>query len=271
MAKVETVRSLPAFAPYVPVALPLRGLSMAHAAWVTFITDNPLTWWWCQGRRNPQADMEGPLYIYAAPNRQLEDGKAVLATVEELKEYAPFLMSLTILAPDGKPVPNARIEWWQATPAGVYAYSSYSLRGTFTTDAQGRIEILTVTPGAYGPLQYLRAGHFHMIIDGGSQYERLTTQLYVCPANDKQGMMKDFLNYMRAPRFGNLLQVWSIPTASGGKTDMNFPQLARDPETEKRVEWWNAKMAERSTDKLEVIAGAETKIVLNKRPGWFGF
>ena len=51
--------ALPAFAPYVPVALPIRAVSMVRAAWVQFVTDNPLWWFWHQGKRNRQADMEG--------------------------------------------------------------------------------------------------------------------------------------------------------------------------------------------------------------------
>lgn len=105
--------------------------------------------------------------------------------------FAPFLMSLTILSPDGEPVPNTKIDWWQADSNGVYAYGSYALRGYFTTNAEGRIEILTVAPGEYGPLNLNRAGHFHLTMDGGSEHEMLTTQLYVCPANDKEHMKID--------------------------------------------------------------------------------
>lgn len=59
MAKVEARSTLPDFAPHVPVAVPIRAISAARAAWVQFVTDNPLWWFWHQGKRNVQADMEG--------------------------------------------------------------------------------------------------------------------------------------------------------------------------------------------------------------------
>lgn len=91
------------FAPSFPVHWLLRVLSVLRTLWITFIAENPLTWSWQQGRRNPRADMEGkfsfpyylyrdidmlpptgPLYVINPPSRQLEPGKAVMATVEEL-------------------------------------------------------------------------------------------------------------------------------------------------------------------------------------------
>ena len=98
------------FAPYLPVPWYIRTTSLARSlVWVTFISDCPLTWFWQKGRRNPKADMEGtyshlyhytadvhrgyslfflttgPVYMIGPPDRQLESGKAVLATVNELK------------------------------------------------------------------------------------------------------------------------------------------------------------------------------------------
>ena len=91
------------FAPHVSTSLFIQAASAIRSAiWVTLIQDNPLTWWWQQGRRNDRADMEGegvdtitfmsnsslligPLYMYGAPSRQIEPGKAALATVEEMK------------------------------------------------------------------------------------------------------------------------------------------------------------------------------------------
>lgn len=148
--------------------------------------------------------------MIGAPDRQFDDGKAVLATSETLEsecmsllrvlelttllccpECAPFLVSLTIRTPEGEPIPNARVEWWQAKNDGTYAYSSYYLRGNFLTDADGRVEVLTIAPGSYGPASHARAGHFHLMIDGGEKYEQLTTQLYVCDGNKKEGMNTD--------------------------------------------------------------------------------
>ena len=92
------------FAPHVPTSLFIQASSALRSAiWVTLIQDNPLTWWWQQGRRNDRADMEGeyinsirytrayanlisgPLYMYGAPSRQIAPGKAAFATVGEMK------------------------------------------------------------------------------------------------------------------------------------------------------------------------------------------
>lgn len=83
------------------------------------------------------------------------------------------------------------MEWWQASTDGNYAYSSYNLRGNFHTDAEGRVEILTIMPGAYGPVTHIRAGHFHLMITGGPKCDEFTTQMYVCAQNNKDLMNSD--------------------------------------------------------------------------------
>ncbi len=144
--------------------------------------------------------------MIGAPSRQLEDGKAVLASFSEFKctfvfhiltvfsprrltepglACSPFLVSITLKDPKGEPVRDAEIDWWQADTTGSYSYSTYKLRGKFYTNAEGQIQILTVIPGKYGPAGHLRAGHFHLIIrDKENKWQQLTSQLYVCQAND---------------------------------------------------------------------------------------
>lgn len=109
-------------------------------------------------------------------------------------EFAPYLMTVTVKTPKGDPVPFATVDWWQADTAGSYSATTYRFRGHFKTGADGVVEILTVAPGEYGPQGHKRAGHFHAIISPGethSEYERLTTQMYVCPNNDSNGMNTD--------------------------------------------------------------------------------
>ena len=81
------------------------------------------------------------------------------------------------------------------------------------------------------------------------------------------------LNRLRKSRPQNMLHAWSIPANNDGVPFFGFPELpADDVESLKRVEWWNAKIAESSGDSnLKLLAGAETDILLNKRSGWFGF
>ena len=110
------------FPAFYPVPFVLRIISALRSLWVTFITDNPLTWSWQQGRRNPRADMEGkffadlrsscththitdwhalpgPLYVINSPYRQFEPGKAVMATTEELKGMSriPYVLACGLI------------------------------------------------------------------------------------------------------------------------------------------------------------------------------
>ena len=86
------------------------------------------------------------------------------------------------------------------------------------------------------------------------------------------------LNWVRKPRFGNLLQSWSIAAANDGKAFKDFPELKPEDEMEKHVEWWNARIAERASggqsgreSAPKIVAGAQMDILLNKKTGWLGF
>ena len=98
--------------------------------------------------------------------------------------------------PSGNPLSNTLIDWWQADTTGNYYFSTYALRGKFVTDADGKAEVLTVAPGKYGPPEHLRAGHFHAILTPPSRkYRQLTTQMYVCRANDPAELDTDLYVY----------------------------------------------------------------------------
>ena len=77
---------------------------------------------------------------------------------------------------------------------------------------------------------------------------------------------------MRAPRYGNLIQSWTIPAHNDGESFMNFPEWQQDNETQKRVEWWNAQLAMHASDAgLKIAAGGHTEIQLSEKPGWLSF
>jgi len=220
--------------------------------------------------------MEGPFYVLNAPDRQVADGKAVLATSELLKESVPFILTIRILSPSGKPLARAKVDIWQANTEGLYYYASYTLRGRCTTNEKGEVDILTVPPGAYGPAGGVRAGHFHVMVwDEEGQFDCLTTQIYVCQGNNEDGMNTDFLNYVRARRTDNLLRCWSVPSASGERYNEFPAPPTQDLETSAKVEWWNAELARREIVKdgapLKIVAGGTTEIKLNEKPGWLGF
>ncbi len=84
-----------------------------------------------------------------------------------------------------RPVPGARVDFWQADSQGQYDNSGYTLRGYQLTDGQGRYAVETVVPG----LSPGRTRHIHVKITapGGAT---LTTQLYFPgeAANNRDGI-----------------------------------------------------------------------------------
>ena len=87
---------------------------------------------------------------------------------------------------------DAKIDAWHANSAGSYYFASWTLRGTATADAQGRLELLTVRPGDYAG----RSAHVHMRIAGPTKGRRtvpLTTQAYVLRGNDPRYLGRDVL------------------------------------------------------------------------------
>lgn len=105
-------------------------------------------------------------------------------------EYTPLLITGQVLSTAGAPLPNVLLDWWQADTNGTYYHSRYRLRGTLRTDADGRFECLTVSPHEYGMGGLVRTAHLHVIFaaPGG---ERVTTQLYICNANNPKEMNND--------------------------------------------------------------------------------
>ncbi|KDQ58527.1 hypothetical protein JAAARDRAFT_57449 [Jaapia argillacea MUCL 33604] len=103
-------------APEIKVPLLTRLLSIVYLLWVHFVSENIFVWSWIQGKRNIQADIVGPAYVLGAPNRQLEEGKAILATTAELKASIPCIVDIQVLDSDRKPIPHLSVDWWQARP-----------------------------------------------------------------------------------------------------------------------------------------------------------
>jgi len=247
---------------------------------VFLFKENFALWSWLQqGSRNPRADMEGPYYVLGAPERELEEGKALLASHDDLKQSYPYLLSIKILTPKGEPIKGAVLDWWQADSHGVYTASSYRLRGKFKTDANGKIEVLTVAPGKYGPTNYTRAGHFHFIVSGKSvvdggkekEWEALTTQVYVCKENDTKELKTDFINYVRGVRTANMVHSYSTsPAADSSETFMSLPSLpASEEDATASVSWWNKTLQSiTKDDEVKVLACGETEIRMNEK-GWF--
>jgi protocatechuate 3,4-dioxygenase beta subunit len=103
------------------------------------------------------ADMEGPFYKPNAPVRaSIGRGMVVAGVVRAAGNCAP--------------IPNARIEWWQANPQGEYDDAH---RATQTADAEGRYRFETNFPRAY----FDRPPHIHVKVFA-PDHRTLTTQIY---------------------------------------------------------------------------------------------
>ena len=89
----------------------------------------------------------GPFYRAGAP--ALADGADVCLD----GRGEPLTVSLALVDLDGDPVAGARVETWQANPEGTFENQApdeqpeWNLRGTFTSDAAGRVRYRTVRPG----------------------------------------------------------------------------------------------------------------------------
>lgn len=99
-----------------------------------------------QVRDNVKANVEGPLYKAGAPVRS--DG------VLYDRSPGPHSERLTVTGQvtdsrSGRPVPGAKLDFWQADENGDYDLDGYNLRGVLVTDADGRYRLETIVPGSY--------------------------------------------------------------------------------------------------------------------------
>jgi protocatechuate 3,4-dioxygenase, beta subunit len=96
-----------------------------------------------------------------------------------------------VLGGDGRPVPDALIEIWQANAAGRYVHQrdqhpapldpNFTGAGRVLTDADGAYRFTTVKPGAYPWRNHpnaWRPAHIHLSVFGRAFTDRLVTQMY---------------------------------------------------------------------------------------------
>jgi protocatechuate 3,4-dioxygenase, beta subunit len=96
-----------------------------------------------------------------------------------------------VLDGDGRPVPRALIEMWQANAAGRYAHANdqhpapldpnFTGAGRCVTGADGGYRFVTIRPGAYPWRNHpnaWRPAHLHFSLFGRAFTQRLVTQMY---------------------------------------------------------------------------------------------
>jgi protocatechuate 3,4-dioxygenase beta subunit len=121
------------------------------------------------------SQIEGPYFRLGAPRREslIEPG----VTGERL------LLSGRVLNPEGKPIPNAIVNFWMSDDEGNYDMIGYQLHGYTVTDQDGRYRMEMIVPACYEPRQ---AKHIHVKVQGVSRI--LTTQLFL---SDDEGRLRD--------------------------------------------------------------------------------
>jgi hydroxyquinol 1,2-dioxygenase len=142
--------------------------------------------------RDPTAStVLGPFHVVASPER--EPGAQIAAPASK----RPCLLRGRVLAPDGAPVPGARVDVWQCDENGFYDVQVEDVpngtgRGLFTADGDGRFWFRTVVPSHYpiptdGPVGRLleasgrhcyRPAHIHFIVEAPG-FAQLTTHVFV--------------------------------------------------------------------------------------------
>ena len=102
-----------------------------------------------------------------------------------------IIVSGRVLDSDGRPVPDALVEVWQANAAGRYRHQRdqwpapldphFVGAGSVLTDARGCYSFTTIKPGAYPWKNHhnaWRPAHIHFSLFGRAFTQRLVTQMY---------------------------------------------------------------------------------------------
>ncbi|WIY01003.1 dioxygenase [Amycolatopsis mongoliensis] len=96
-----------------------------------------------------ESTVEGPFHVVDSPVRALG------ATIAGDTKGDPCLVTGTVTDPDGRPVPGATVDVWQANAEGFYDIQQpgldpeQNLRGLFTVDGDGAFRFRTIVPRYY--------------------------------------------------------------------------------------------------------------------------
>ena len=156
--------------------------------WVEHVVEDVAT----EHRHGNKGAIEGPYYVPNAPD--CTETKTV--PMRDNEAGTPLTWTGVVSSTDGTPLPDAKVEVWQADAAGFYAQFAqgipeWNLRGAFGVGADGAFEIHTIQPAPYqiptdgscGKLiaaagwHAWRPAHLHVKVSAPG-HELLTAQLY---------------------------------------------------------------------------------------------
>lgn len=136
--------------------------------------------------RNTPSQVMGPFYPVEKPLDQDADLTAIAGKSGQAEGEVIHLMG-RVLDREGRPVPGARLELWQANTHGRYRnpadrstapldpnFEGYAVQ---VTDEEGRYRFKTIKPGAYPVTDtWTRPPHIHFDVSGRTG--RIVTQMY---------------------------------------------------------------------------------------------
>lgn len=130
------------------------------------------------GRAETTASLLGPFWRMGSP--AMRDGDSI---VRSPTPGPALFVEARVRDPEGNPVAGAEVDVWHSSPEGFYenqdpGQADMNLRGTFTTDADGRFRFRSVKPAGYpipidGPVgdllraqgrHNMRPAHLHVLI-----------------------------------------------------------------------------------------------------------
>jgi protocatechuate 3,4-dioxygenase beta subunit len=134
------------------------------------------------------SELTGPVYGH---NPIGETDNDLTRHFPEPPQGERIIVAGRVVDEDGRGVPHAMVEIWQANAAGRYRHSgdnhpapldaNFLGAGRVLTDAEGNYRFLTIKPGAYPWRNHhnaWRPAHIHFSLFGSGLASRLVTQMY---------------------------------------------------------------------------------------------
>jgi protocatechuate 3,4-dioxygenase, beta subunit len=134
------------------------------------------------------SELTGPLYGH---NPIGEADNDLTLHFADAPQGERIVVAGRVLDEDGRGVPNAMVEVWQANAAGRYRHSrdehsapldaNFLGAGRTLTDERGNYRFVTIKPGAYPWRNHhnaWRPAHIHFSLFGSGLLSRLVTQMY---------------------------------------------------------------------------------------------